>query len=207
MSSGSGRAGPLHYAWTDASPAARFTTGRRLMAGLVSALTGAAEVEIIRFCARCGRDDHGAPRVRSHRAVVSVSYADGMVAAAAARAADAEAIGIDIEADGSEARVAQLAPLFAPAPPPDLRGWTLIEAALKADGRGLNVEPSSVGRSPASDSLLGDGERLRLPGRHGPVVAASVAGPAGYVLSVAALLPEAPGSSGAQAAAARPATA
>lgn len=205
MSAGRARLGPVLIAWRAASVTERFDAGRALLGELVRELTGAAEVEIFRHCPRCGSDDHGPPQVRGLPVAVSVSYAGEMVAVAAVRVMDAAAVGIDIEADGSAHRVEELGPLFAPHPVPDLRGWTLVEAALKADGRGLNVDPSTVRLDSAADTILGEGFAASRPDDAAPVTAAAAPGPEGFVLSVAVRAPGAAGSPAASAAAARPA--
>jgi 4'-phosphopantetheinyl transferase len=185
MSAGRVRVGAALLGWQSATPGTRFAVGRSLMAALVAELTGAQGAEIFRRCPRCGSSTHGAPRVRGLAVAVSLSYAGNMVAAAAVRKTDAAAIGVDIEPEASAARVSELAPLFSPAPPPDLREWTLIEAALKADGRGLNVEPSTLVLGGVAGSAIGDGLTAVLPGRAEPVVVVAVEGPGGFVLSLA----------------------
>lgn len=185
MSAGRNRLGPALIAWESASPDTRFAVGRSLMTKLVTELVGAADVEIFRRCPRCGSHEHGAPRVRDLPVAISVSYAGDMVAVAAIPTTDAAAIGIDIEPEASAARVGELARLFQPLAAPDLRGWTLLEAALKADGRGLNVDPSTVIFGDAERTVLGSAQLITVPGRAEPVAAAAVDGPAGFVLSVA----------------------
>jgi 4'-phosphopantetheinyl transferase len=185
MSAGRNRLGSALIAWELASPAARFAVGRSLMTSLVTDLVDQADVEIFRHCPRCGSHEHGAPQIRDLPIAVSVSYAGSMVAAAAIRTTDAAAIGIDIEPEASAARVGELALLFQPLPAPDLRQWTLLEAVLKADGRGLNVDPSTVVLGGSSRTVLGRARMAAIPGRAEPVAAAAVDGPSGFVVSVA----------------------
>jgi len=86
---------------------------------------------------------------------------------------------------GPHVRLDELAPLFAPASPPDLAGWTLLEAALKADGRGVTVDVAKVQvGSPGSGRLPGS-RAVLIPGRAGSVDAGVVPGPDGFVLSAA----------------------
>ncbi len=192
MSSGRGRLGPVLLAWSHAPVADRFAEGRRLLAALVAELTGDPVVEVIRLCPWCGADDHGTPRVRRHPIAVSVSYAQEQVVVAAVRTADAASVGVDVEPAASAAKMGELALLFAPGSPPDLRGWTLLEAALKADGRGVNVEPSAVAFGPTATSVIGEAVVIGIPGRDEPVLAAEAAGPEGFVVSVAVLSAGAP---------------
>ncbi|MEV4775764.1 4'-phosphopantetheinyl transferase family protein [Microbacterium sp. LWH12-1.2] len=204
--------GPVRLAWTDVATrsgeavaqfgesqqrrhkamdpvrATRFATGRALLADVLSALTPLDGIRISSVCERCG-GDHGRPRVLGDRFGVSVSYAGDMVVAAAARLDGISAIGVDIErvTSSEHTALADLTPLFAPHPPPTLRGWTLIEAALKADGRGLQVPPSDVRFEDVVPKVLPGGLAVRMPGRDAPVEVAPAPGPAGFVVSVAVM--------------------
>lgn len=115
--------------------------------------------------------------------MVSLAYAGELVAAAAAPADRVMAIGIDVERGNAETILTDLSPLMAP--PPSLREWTRIEAALKADGRGLQVAPDAV-RIPADAAFV--------PGRDHPIALHHAPAPPGYVVSlaVAARPPRAP---------------
>jgi len=136
---------------------------------LFLSLLGVADTGIRQRCEVCGGVDHGP--LRSDDAAISVAYAPGVVVAAAAHA---RAIGIDVERDAGA--LPGLDALFAPSPPPDAGGWTAIEAALKADGRGLRVDPATV--------VVADG-RARVPGHDRTIAVHRVTGPAGYVVSLA----------------------
>ncbi|GAB3595765.1 4'-phosphopantetheinyl transferase family protein [Microbacterium tumbae] len=175
--------GPVVLAWAPApDPAARSLLGRELLGALLREL-GEGDTRIARRCAHCGSADHGRPYTVSERAVVSLSYAEGVAVVAVARSTDAGAVGVDVE-PASAGPLTGLAALFAPDPPPDVRGWTVIEAAVKADGRGLRVPPGEVRRSGSDGSILPGGERVLLPG--GRVLeAAAVSAPAGFLISVA----------------------
>ena len=83
-----------------------------------------------------------------------------------------------------------LGPLFAPAPAPDIQDWTLIEAALKADGRGITVDLAEVRVGEIGSGRLAGSRAIRLPGRVDTVDARAVASPSGFVLS-AAMVPAA----------------
>lgn len=211
---GSARLGHVHIAWADADDPAvagiprrevltrlgagqvrryetmknaradRFLVGRWLLADLVAGVCGSDDFVLSSVCERCGAADHGAPRVVGADVAVSVSYARGMVAVAAAAGPDAAALGMDIETDTGSGPLAELAPLFTPGEPPDLRGWTLIEAALKADGRGLRVSPGAV-RLGDGGTMLPAARRVLIADRDQGIEVAPGPAPEGYVLSVA----------------------
>ena len=132
------------YAALSGEKAQRFLAGRSLLAGLIDELTDAVDLGFTTTCERCGAE-HGRPRLERAPVAVSVSYAGSIVAVAAAAPADAAGGGRRHRTRaGRGVRTAgcdELAPLFAPAPAPDIEGWTLIEAALKADGRGVHGRP------------------------------------------------------------------
>ena len=129
----------------------RFLTGRMLLRELVAELTGAdlASITIAATCADCGRE-HGQSRIAGHPEVhVSLSHTGGRTAAAATvgtatvgTAIGGTAIGVDIERrDASPKRLAAILKIASGA---DLAHWTRVEAVLKADGRGLRVDPRAV---------------------------------------------------------------
>jgi 4'-phosphopantetheinyl transferase len=159
---------------------------------------GAPDDDVRHECPHCGSTEHGPLRTSSGTTVVSLSHAGGLTVGAIARAdaaasvgvdveaeRDADALtagaiaaasaGIDVEADRGSGRLAELAALFAPRPAPTLREWTMIEAAVKADGRGLRIAPADVRI---------DGGLAHVPGR-GPIAVAAVESPAGFLISVA----------------------
>lgn len=180
---GRAEVGPVVIRWADAGGDRR-RVGRSLLVRLIDELAPGADAALETRCAVCGHADHGPPRPVSAPVVVSVSYADPLVIAAAVRREDACAVGVDVEQARAGA-LDELAPLFAPAGPPDIASWTLIEAALKADGRGIRVEPSAVRLAAApTPTLLPDARLAHLPGRADPLEVAPVAGPDGYALSV-----------------------
>lgn len=214
MTVGRAQFGPVRIAWADASaspapdpailerlgdsqvrryarlsglPAQRFLTGRALLVSLIRELTDSVEVGFTTTCERCGAE-HGRPRLERAPVAVSISYAGSLVAVAAAHQTDAAAVGVDIErepADGARTPRRELAALFAPAPPPDTEGWTLLEAALKADGRGTTVDLAEVDIGEVGTGRLAVVRAVRIPGRADPVDAGRVAGPTGFVLSAA----------------------
>jgi 4'-phosphopantetheinyl transferase len=219
MTVGRAQFGPIRIAWTDAaaSPAPdpeiierlgdaqvrrhaslsgaaahRFAVGRALLAGLIGELTDAADLGFTTTCERCGAE-HGRPRLERVPVAVSISSAGSVVAVAAAAQTDAGAIGVDIErvpAGGAGTQLSELAALFAPAPPPDTEGWTLLEAALKADGRGIAVDLDGVHIGAIGTGRIAGSRAVRIPGRVDAVDAGLIAGPTGFVLS-AAMVPAA----------------
>lgn len=177
------RIGPAVVGWTAVGaplagsrrhPDAR-VAGRHLLRRAVSAVGGIG-LRLEQRCLACGGVDHGPPRDGSGDTVVSVAYAVGVVVVAAARITDARAIGVDVEPDVGE--LPELAALFHPEPAPDAARWTAIEAALKADGRGILVAPESVSLDPDAGIAL-------VPGRARALAIHTVAGPAGHVVSLA----------------------
>lgn len=167
------RIGEVLVAHAAASPD-RSASADALLAALVARLAPGADARVGRRCAVCGGTDHGAPVALGAPVVLSAAYAGGMVVAAAAPAAQAAAIGIDAERGEPGTILTGLSNLIDP--PPSLRDWTRIEAALKADGRGLRVPP---------DAVRLDGDAARVPGRLDPIALRDVPGPAGLVVSLA----------------------
>lgn len=170
----------------DAARRGRFATGRLLLAALIPELISSDGVRLTSVCDQCG-GDHGRPRVEGAPFAVSVSYAGDMVAAAAVGLESASAVGIDIELrrGDEDAPLRELTALFAPWPPPRLREWTQIEAAVKADGRGLRIPPSAVTFGERSTMLLPGGRAVHMADSDDRVEVAAAPGPPGHVLSVA----------------------
>ena len=155
-----------------------FVLGRSLIAALVRELfpnvsgwsvgTGA--------CRLCGAR-HGPVEITGAAAVASVSYAPGLVVAAAAPGRRVDRIGVDVEPERANAtRTRDLERLLGPSHEPVLRRWTRIEAVLKADGRGLLIDPGEVRLRSGGGRIAGDPARYRV---------ADVAGPAGSLVSLA----------------------
>jgi 4'-phosphopantetheinyl transferase len=161
-----------------------FRAGRVLLAELLGGL-GCDASPIVFRCEVCGGGDHGRPTTASGEALVSVGYAAGLVVVTAAPASVGRALGVDVEADRGPEAMRDLAALFAPCEPPDIRGWTVIEAALKADGRGLRIPPSQVTRTFEPGLLLPGGRRVTVPGRGSRIEVAAGPAPDGFVVSVA----------------------
>lgn len=153
-----------------------FLTGRALAAELVAQLAPGRPTDVDSTCAVCG-GPHGVPRAVHAPVHLSIAHADRLVIAAAIPSGAAGALGVDIEAtDAPDAPRTDLTALFAPAPPPTLRGWTRIEAVLKADGRGLRIAPGTV-RFDGADTAVLEGRSFELSDVPGL--------PPGYVASVA----------------------
>ena len=126
----------------ETSPAARqggFLAGRLLLRQLVAELTGIApaHVQLTATCPDCG-GPHGRPVAPGTGLHLSLTHgADVVVAAASDRP-----VGIDVEpAIAPAAVLADIGSLTGHAA---LLSWTRTEAILKADGRGLRVDPTHV---------------------------------------------------------------
>ncbi|MBS1906269.1 MAG: 4-phosphopantetheinyl transferase [Actinobacteria bacterium] len=148
----------VRIAWTHTAPGDRHQTGRALIRTLAAELAPEADLRVEQRCAVCG-GPHGRPQFPQAPLLASTAYADSWVVVAVAHRQDAAAIGIDVELEGS---APELALLFAPGDPPGLRGWTAIEAALKADGRGLMVPPDRVRLSPDGRATVPGGGEFRI---------------------------------------------
>ncbi|MFK4761787.1 hypothetical protein ACI3KS_12700 [Microbacterium sp. ZW T5_45] len=167
------RHGPLVIAWAHGAEARA-----AVLQGLLEH-AGAPTDAVTHECPTCGSSEHGPLQASSGTVVLSLGHAGDLTAGVIARAEAAASVGIDVEAlDAGRTPgtpLQDLTALFAPAAPPTLREWTIIEAAVKADGRGLRIAPSDV---------VIDGARAHIPGRP-PIDVASVDAPAGYLISVA----------------------
>jgi 4'-phosphopantetheinyl transferase len=139
---------------------ARTAAGRAALRVLAAEIVGAdpADVTVRARCATCG-GAHGRPVLGGSRALdglhASVAHAGDVVVVAIS--ADGP-IGVDAEPRDREAP-----------PGMTLAGWVRIEAVLKADGRGLAVDPARVRSAPdttGGDALVawidGEGARFRL---------------------------------------------
>ena len=117
--------------------------------------------------------------------VASVSYAGNLaVVAVALRTEDVGAIGVDAELDHDRQRdAAGLRGVLGGDREVTVQEWTRIEAALKADGRGLRVDPAlvRVDDDPA-------GWIARVPGV-AMITGWDAPAPAGVTVSVAVLRP------------------
>jgi 4'-phosphopantetheinyl transferase len=116
---------------------------RRAVADALIARIAGGTGAIARSCPRCGSTTHGRPVAEAAGVHASVSYADGWVLVAVGDAGRVDAVGVDAE-PRSRARGAALHGVITPGRRTSLRRWTRVEAVLKADGRGLSVDPARV---------------------------------------------------------------
>lgn len=127
------------YAATATARQDTFLAGRLILRRLVAELTDipARAVELSARCPDCG-GAHGRPTATHTGLHLSLTHgADAVVAAASNRA-----IGIDIERPAQPAGVlSAIASLTGKA---SVQHWMHTEAILKADGRGLRVDPALV---------------------------------------------------------------
>jgi len=145
-----------------------------------------AGAELSNPCPRCG-GPHGPVAVSHAPFLAGVSYAGGYAIAAVAAARDAAALGIDAEPEHDARRDAAGMSGVLGDGEASAREWIRVEAALKADGRGLRVEPSTVVVAWAANAWT-----ATVPG--GEVYAGwDAAGPPGILVSVAILSPGSPG--------------
>ena len=141
----------LRYDTTAAARQDSFLAGRMVLRGLASQLTGVppAQVQLIAVCPDCG-GAHGRPEVMGSSLHVSLSHGAGVVVAAASWDST---IGVDIEApDERPERIEAIGELTGH---PSIEHWSRVEAVLKADGRGLRVDPSRVSVEEVGGRLMG----------------------------------------------------
>lgn len=156
----------------------RFVVGRLLIHALVADEFPSATGWVVRpgVCRRCGQRHAGA-ELEGVPARASVSYAPGLVVAAVAPECRACRLGIDIERDVDDrARVEDLRRRLGSSREKALRRWTRVEAVLKADGRGLLIDPGAVWLRRGSGWVAGSPTSY---------VVAEVDGPHGYLISLA----------------------
>jgi len=145
-----------------------FLAGRLVLRRLGAALTG-GPVEIIAVCPDCG-GPHGRPEIAGSTLRLSLSHGAGVVVAAADWGAR---VGIDIEDLGQRAALDAIRSLTGEA---TVQRWTRVEAILKADGRGLRVDPSQVVIEGDVGWVRGEVTRYRLEERElAPGLRASIA--------------------------------
>jgi 4'-phosphopantetheinyl transferase len=118
----------------------RFLQGRKLLREMVGESLGISpvEVEIVARCKDCG-GPHGRPFAVGTTLGLSVSHCAGGVVAAVSTTGQ---VGVDAEPSvGSAVRLAAIAEVAGRG---SVAHWTRVEAVLKADGRGLRVDPRQV---------------------------------------------------------------
>ena len=139
----------------------------------------APDAELSNPCARCG-GPHGPVRTTDASARPAVAYASGVaVAAVASRGPGTFAIDVELETDPVR-DAAGLNGILGARSGVRVRDWVRVEAALKADGRGLRVDPGSVAITPVG----GLGWQAVVP--DGPVITGwDVDGISGLVICAA----------------------
>lgn len=172
----------VDIAWAEVPPGApRREHAWRLLRGMLP-----AGAELSNPCPRCG-GPHGPVTVSHAPFLASVTYAGGYAIAAVAATREAAALGVDAEPEHDARRDAAGMSGVLGDGEASVREWIRIEAALKADGRGLRVEPSTVVVAWAANAWT-----ATVPG--GEVYAGwDAAGPPGILVSVAVLSPASPG--------------
>jgi len=136
--------------------------------------------ELSNPCARCG-GPHGAVQVAGADAVAGVSYAGDFAVVAVGDAAAVAAIGVDAELAVDPRREAAGMRGVLGDGEASVRSWTRVEAALKADGRGLRVDPATV-----EVHETPGGWTARVPGG-GTFLGTDASAPPDLVVSVAVL--------------------
>ncbi len=99
-------------------------------------------IRITNPCPRCG-EDHGPVHIEGAAVTASVSYAADWAVVAIAPAA-AGTVGVDAEPEADTRRDRAGLTGVLGTGPASVRDWVRVEAALKADRRGLRVEPGLV---------------------------------------------------------------
>ena len=133
---------PLERARYDSAVAGRdaFLAGRLVLRSLAGELLDLppAAVDLVAVCPDCG-GPHGRPAIPGSALRLSLSRGAGVVVAAASWGAE---VGVDVEPiDVSPERLAAIGSVTGEA---SVLHWTRVEAVLKADGRGLRVDPARV---------------------------------------------------------------
>ena len=152
---------------------------------LVRELIGQPGIRISNRCPRCGAY-HGPLEVEGAAVTASVSYAAAWAVVALAPAA-AGTVGVDAEPEVDPRRDRAGLTGVLGAGPATTRDWVRVEAALKADRRGLRVEPGLV-RVPSTDGTddgTGSGWWAIVQGRAQAIVGWDFQGPPGILVSAA----------------------
>ena len=155
-------------------------TRREVAWELLRSLVPNPAARITNTCERCG-GPHGRVRVEYGGVHASVAYAGGWAFACVAPHGDAAAVGVDAESVSDAKRdAAGLTGIVRAGVITSIREWTRIEAVLKADGRGLRVDPAGV-------ALIAHGPEwtATVAGSDREFVGADVIGPPGIFVSVA----------------------
>jgi len=147
--------------------------------GLLRSLLPDDGTRITNECDRCG-EPHGRVRIHDPRIRSGVTYAGGFAIVCVTD--EAASVGIDAEPEFDARRdAAGLVGIVRSGVTTTVRAWTRIEAVLKADGRGLQVDPSRV-----HIAELGGGTwRASIDGSATVFAGRDVAGPDRVMVSVA----------------------
>ena len=136
-----------------------FLVGRVLLREIASLVAGvpADSLVVAALCPDCG-GPHGAPAIEGAHVHVSLARCATAVVAVAS---GIDRIGVDVEQlDGVGGdRVAAIEALTGER---SLQRWTRTEAVLKADGRGLRVDPADLVFDRDTGWVLGSAQRYRL---------------------------------------------
>ena len=203
---GRARTAGVRIAWQPVLPdRERRDQADSLIEALVRESSAASDtVRVGRRCERCGATDHGRPIVIGAPVHASVSYAGALIVVAVADAPHTVAVGVDAEHRGA-ARRGDLRGVIAPSRGSStrqgtrqgtrhgtrqwIRQWTRAEAVLKADGRGLAVDPGRVriARTPRGvyGRIVEDGSTAAHRASTSPPRLWRVRGPRGFVISLA----------------------
>lgn len=154
--------------------------GRRAIAwALIRDLVG-PDVEITNICPRCG-ELHGPVVVSGADVHASIAYAGGYALAGVITATAGASLGIDAEAEVDARRdSAGLDGVLGTGRAVTLRDWVRVEAALKADGRGLRVDPATVTVQASGIEWVAS-----VAGRAHAIPGVDLAGPPGVLVSAA----------------------
>ena len=155
-----------------------FVVGRLLIHALVAGLfPQATQWSVIAgACRRCGRL-HAGVELEGVPARASVSYAADLVVVAVAPASKVSRLGLDAEFGVADAgRIEEFRRMLGTSTEPILRRWTRVGAVLKADGRGLLIDPASVHLRRGGAWIAGQAASYAV---------AEVPGPPGFLVSLA----------------------
>jgi 4'-phosphopantetheinyl transferase len=131
-----------------------FLQGRALLATLADA--AGEHGAIAALCPDCG-GPHGRPMIDGSRLRLGLSHCATAVVAVSSWGA---AVGVDVERRAASA--ARLDAIDRLTGHRSIAHWTAVEAVLKADGRGLRVDPSQVVIERGEARVLDRPQRYRL---------------------------------------------
>ncbi len=174
--------GLIRLGWAVAADRdSRRETAWRLLRDLI----GQSGIRLSNRCPRCG-GDHGPVELEGAAVTASVSYAAEWAVVALAPA-EAGSMGVDAEPEVDTRRDRAGLDGVLGAGSASARDWVRVEAALKADRRGLRIEPGAVHilGGTGTDQGAGASWRARVPGRADAVLGWDLTGPPGILVSAA----------------------